>query len=216
MLPMNKPPIIDISRTISSQAVVYPGDDPLQVESLCSIQPDCPCNITKLGWTTHFLTHVDPPLHFVEDGASLDDIPISRFIGEAVVIAIEGDMVLASHLAALGELSGLNLLFKTRNSTKSDTDPFDQNHVYISQEAAEAAVEAGVNLVGIDYISVDQYGNDQYPAHRILLTNNVLILEGLILTDVLPGRYTVIALPLKIAGGDGSPVRAVLIPQPKE
>lgn len=213
---MKKRSIIDISRTISSQSVVYPGDDPLQLDKLCGIQPGCPCNITRLGWTTHFLTHVDPPLHFVENGASLDEIPIDRYFGEALVIEVDGDSVLESHIPTTGLAKGVNLLFKTRNSKRGDTEPFDADHVYVSRHAAQSAVEAGVNLVGIDYISVDRYGDEEYTAHRILLLNNVLILEGLNLSHVAPGRYTLVALPLKIAGGDGSPVRAVLIPIPDE
>ena len=79
--------------------------------------------------------------------------------------------------------------------------------------AAAAAVERGVNLVGIDYLSVDRYGDGTYPAHRTLLRSGVLILEGIDLAHVAPGRYVLFALPLKIAAGDGSPVRAVLLPQ---
>ena len=203
--------VYDISRAISAKSVVYPGDDALQVEPLCSIDPSCPCNITRLGWTTHFLTHVDPPLHFVEHGASLDDVPLERFIGDALVVEVAGDFVSVTDIPSEVESKGISLLFKTRNSAISEDQPFETNHVYISGEAAEAAAARGVNLMGIDYMSVDRFGDDNYPAHRALLSNNVLILEGLNLTGVPAGRYTLVALPLKIAGGDGSPVRAVLL-----
>lgn len=206
------PKIIDISREIAPDSVVYPGDDPLEVSRFCTIDESCPCNITKLGWTTHFLTHVDPPAHFVKDGGFLDDVPLERFTGPALVIEVEGDAVLASDLPARENILGKNVLFKTANSTRSEAEPFDQNHVYISAEAAKAAVERGVNLVGIDYLSVDRFGDEEYPAHRTLLGNGVLILEGLNLAKVPPGEYTLIALPLKIKGGDGSPVRAALVP----
>lgn len=206
-------PVLDVSRTISSDSLVYPGDEPLVVNKLCQIEPGCPCNISQLGWTTHFLTHVDPPLHFVPDGISLDEIPLHRFIGEALVIDVVGDAVVPEHLPLADTVRGCNLLFKTRNSATVDSKVFDENHVYISAKAAEVAVERGVNLVGIDYLSVDRSGDETYPAHRTLLKNNVLILEGLDLSLADAGRYTLIALPLKIAKGDGSPVRAVLIPR---
>ena len=210
---MNQEPI-DISRTISTNALVYPGDSPIEVTPLCKIGPDSPCNILQLGgWTTHFLTHVDPPLHFVKDGASLDEIPLSRFIGDTLVIEADGDAVSPSHIPSGDEIKGLNILFKTRNSATWNDHVFNENHVYVSGGAAELAVARGVNLVGIDYISIDRFGDEAYPAHRTLLQNGILILEGLDLTHVTPGRYTLIALPLRIAQGDGSPVRAVLIPQ---
>jgi arylformamidase len=206
--------LIDISRMISNDAIVYPGDDPIQISTLCSIAPDCPCNIMTLGgWTTHFLTHVDPPLHFVENGDSLDQIPLNRFMGEALVVEVHGDAVLPSHIPPSDKIKGINLLFKTRNSEIVASTVFDENHVYVSAEAAKIIVERHVNLVGIDYIGIDRYGDKAYPVHRTLLPNNVLILEGLDLSKVQPGYYTFMALPLRIVGADGSPVRAVLIPK---
>lgn len=205
--------IIDISRTISPAALVYPGDAPLGLEKLCQIDSNCPCNITQLTWTTHFLTHVDPPLHFIEGGASLDEVPLHRFSGDALVIEVYGDAVQAGDIPLEPEARGRNLLFKTRNSKDRDPRIFDERHVYISSEAAKVAVARGVNLIGIDYISVDRFGDETYPAHQTLLGNGVLILEGLDLTDATPSLYTLIALPLKIAAGDGSPVRAILIPK---
>ena len=203
---------LDVSRTISSDSLVYPGDPPLGVSKFCEIEPGCPCNISQVAWTTHFLTHVDPPLHFVPDGASLDEIPLHRFVGNAMVIEVSGDAVLAEHIPPADIIRGWNLLFKTRNSLSVESKTFDQNHVYVSDEAAAAAAQRGVNLVGIDYLSVDRFGDENYPAHRTLLQNDVLILEGLDLSSAKAGNYILIALPLKIAKGDGSPVRAILIP----
>ena len=99
--------LIDISRPISSGGLVYPGDPPLEVERLCTVGKDSPCTITSLGgWTTHFLTHVDAPLHFVAGGATLDNTPLDRFIGEAIVVEVEGDAVLPEHLPAEAGLAG--------------------------------------------------------------------------------------------------------------
>jgi arylformamidase len=207
--------LVDISRTIHTNALVYPGDTPLELSRLCTVGPESPCTITQLGgWTTHFLTHVDVPLHFVAGGASLDETPLDRFAGDAIVVEVDGDAVLASHVPAGEALDGVGLLFKTRNSDRFDQGAFDEHHVYVSEGAAKAAVERGVNLIGIDYLSVDRYGDETYPAHRSLLGSGVLILEGIDLSHVAPGRYVLFALPLKIAAGDGSPVRAVLLPPP--
>lgn len=202
--------VIDISRRIAPDALVYPGDEPLRMEPLCGIGPGCPFSITRLGWSTHFLTHIDPPSHLLLEGASLDDIPLHRFIGEAVVVEVMGDAILAEHVPAAAR--GCNVLFKTRNSAAYELGHYDEQHVYVSAGAAEAAVACGANLVGIDYLSVDRSGDETFPAHNILLRHDVLILEGIDLSDVAPGRYQLITLPLKIAAGDGSPVRAVLLP----
>jgi arylformamidase len=204
--------IIDISRTIAPGALVYPGDPPILAHSLCSIGPDA-YNLTQLNWTTHILTHLDAPLHFAAGAPSLDSLPLDCFMGPALVIEVEGDAVLPRHIPA--DPAGMNLLFKTRNSAQWDADAFDPSHAFVSAEAAALMAARGVNLAGIDYLSVDRYGDGAYPAHRALLGAGVLILEGVDLAGVDPGRYRLIALPLKIDHADGSPVRAVLLPESK-
>ncbi|MGH2732237.1 MAG: cyclase family protein [Actinomycetota bacterium] len=204
--------LFDISRTIGPDAVTYPEDPPPGTEALCVIGDDAPCNITRLtGWTTHFLTHVDAPLHFIQGGPSLDDIDPARFISQALVLENSADAIGPSDVPPRVEIEGKSVLFKTRNSTDPAPGGFDEKHVYLSAEAAAELAAGRANLVAIDYLSVDRYGDDNYPAHRTLLEANVLILEGIDLADVPPGRYMLVALPLKIAGADGSPVRAVLL-----
>lgn len=102
--------IIDILREIATNSLVYPRDAPLEMNKLCCVGADSPCEITQLGgWTTHFLTHVDPPLHFVEHGLPLDGIPLERFISQALVIEVEGDVVLPEHIPADQDLGGKSL-----------------------------------------------------------------------------------------------------------
>jgi arylformamidase len=203
--------LIDISRVIADGGVVYPGDDPLKMERHWQIGPDCPFNMTRLQWMSHFLTHLDPPLHFFPNGQSLDEIPLERFMGEALVREVAGDCVRGEDIPAAEEIGGKNLLLKTRNSKAFDPRRYDEHHVYLTAGAARAAVEHQVNLVGFDYLSVDRFGDSDFPVHRTLLGAGVLILEGIDLSAVAPGRYRLIALPLRIAQGDGSPVRAVLL-----
>jgi arylformamidase len=174
-----------------------------------AIKSGGPYNVLELRWNTHLLTHLDAPYHFFDDGAAVDQIPPERFMGEAVVIAVDGPAVREEHIPE--PAAGLSLLFKTRNSELWDARAYDCEHVYVTAEAARRMVERRVNLAGIDYLSIERSGDAAFPVHRALLGAGIPILEGLDLAGVEPGRYTLIALPLKIAGGDGSPVRAVLI-----
>jgi arylformamidase len=212
MKPLPQTSSIDISRRISPEAVSYGDGEPLGMKPVCSVGVNgSNWSITKLDWTTHFLTHVDPPAHHIPGGATLDQVPVARFMGPAIVVEAKGDAVEASDVP--GEIAGLNILFKTRNSSVATNAPFARDYVYISAAAAQALVRERVNLVGIDYLSVDPFGAESFPAHTALLGNDILILEGADLSSVSPGRYHLVALPLRIAEGDGSPVRAVLFPE---
>ncbi len=203
--------LIDISRTISNRAVTYPGDMILNHNPLCEIDNESQCSITTLGnWSTHFLTHIDPPSHFIKGGKSISDIDINRFCGEVKIIEVDSDIIQPKHIINQNMKPGISIFFKTRNSDIATDAPFCKDHVYISDKAAEYMVECGINMVGIDYLSVDRFGDETYPAHYTLLKNDILIFEGILLEDVEPGNYYFYALPLKINDGDGSPVRAVL------
>ncbi len=198
----------DISRTITAEPLVYPDDPPVRMERAVRIDEGSPFNVLHLSWSTHFLTHIDAPRHFFEEGESIAELAPERFIGPAVVVEVEGDAVQARDVPDVAP--GVNLLFKTRNSVHWDSSVYDEQHVYITCEAAEAMVASGANMVGLDYLSVDRFGDEAYPVHRALLGGGVLILEGIDLSGVEEGAYTLYALPLKIEAGDGSPVRAVL------
>ena len=205
---------IDISRTIAAGAPVYPGDTPPVVNRRCDIARGDPFGILEFQCSGHVLTHVDAPRHFFPEGEAVDEIPPERFLGPAEVIEVDGPAVLPEHIPQ--QAAGLNLLFKTRNSSHWDAPEFDPEYVYISAEAAETIVERGANLAGIDYLSADRFGDDAYPAHHTLLGAGILILEGIDLSGVEAGSYTLYAAPLKIAEGDGSPVRALLIPHEEQ
>jgi arylformamidase len=206
--------LIDISRVIDPMSTVYPGDSQVEFEAIASLTSPSssdPCNITEVkNFTTHLLTHVDVPRHFLAEGKTLEEIPLSRFTGPAIVVDVSGKSV-ESHNVPAGIPSGLNILFRTNNSSLGDSEPFPEDHVYVSEGAAAALVEARVNLVGFDSLSVDRFGDEEYPAHKTLLGHDILILEGLRLAEVAPGEYVLYAFPLRIARGDGSPVRAILM-----
>jgi arylformamidase len=200
--------LIDISRPIAPGALVYPGDPPVAIEPLCRLASGDAFNLSQLRFASHTLTHLDAPRHFFDDGAAVDELPPERFLGEALVVAVEGPVILPEHVPE--EPRGLNILFRTRHSGPW-SGLFDSSHVYVSADAARRMADGGANLVGIDYLSIDRAGDEDYPAHRALLGAGVLVLEGLDLAAAAPGRYRLIALPLRLAGGDGSPVRAVLL-----
>jgi len=203
--------IYDISRVISNEALVYPGDDQLAMTPQYEIGADSPCNITKLvNWTSHFLTHVDAPYHFDKDGETLDEVELSRWIGPALVFEMTEASITGEFINSLNLPRDINVLFKSRHSAPYFKGQFDENHVHITKSGADALVASGINLVGLDYLSVEEFGNEDYPAHRTLFAHNILILEGIDLSAVAPGQYNLIALPLKIIAGDGSPVRAIL------
>lgn len=201
----------DISRQIFPGAVVYPGDDPISLDPICEIGPEAPCRITSLsGVSTHVLTHIDAPAHFIAGGRTLSDFSVNDFLLPAVVVHVSGEVVEVANIPTDDDLAGGAVLFKTANSAIADQAPFVEGHSYISAEAAEALASLDVALVGIDYLSVDRFGDEEYPVHKALLRKGILVLEGLYLADVPEGLYSLYAFPLRIRDADGSPVRAVL------
>jgi arylformamidase len=208
---MTPPSLIDISRAIRSGAPIYPGDPPVRLARVAAIGPDCPYQLSTLSGSAHLLTHIDAPAHFVAGGATIDQIPLERFLGPALVVEVAGDAIGPADLPPAADLRGVGLLFKTRHSAGPLPAAFDERHVHLVPAAARALAAAGVNLVGIDYLDLERPGDPAYPVHRILLEAGVLILEGLDLSAAAPGRYTLAALPLKLAGAEAAPCRAVLL-----
>lgn len=177
---------------------MFPGDPPIHIESLSRISEGAACNMLRLSCANHILTHLDAPLHFFPQGLALDDLPLRRFLGPALVIHSPTPEIQASTIPASCE--GLNLLFRTGSED-----------AHFSRAAAERIAASRANLAGIDSLSVDPVDSADFFVHRTLLGNGVLILEGLDLSQAAPGPYTLVALPLKIARADGAPARAVLL-----
>jgi arylformamidase len=204
--------IYDITVPISAELPVYPGDPNIQLDRIMSLEKGDIANVTRLCCSTHIGTHVDPPSHFIAGAMSLDELPLETLIGTARVVDV-GDVPAIDRTVLDGcNLSGANrVLFKTRNSAFwPEADKFHEDFVYIEPDAARRLVELGVQLVGIDYLSVEKFNFDEPTTHLVLLGANVIIVEGLALRDVPPGDYELLCLPLKIKDGDGSPARVVL------
>jgi len=204
--------IYDISVPISNDLPVYPGDPEIKITRTHSLEKGDIARVSHLSFNTHIGTHIDPPYHFVMDGKTLDHVPLDLLIGPARVIDV-GDVDSIS-LAALegADLDGVTrVIFKTRNSRFwQESNEFRKDFVYLEPEGAELLVKRGIKLVGIDYLSIEKFNFDAPTTHWTLLGNNIIIVEGLDLSEVHPGDYELICLPLKIKDGDGGPARVVL------
>lgn len=199
--------IIDISVPLSPSTVSWENELAPVIERVNSIEAGDGYNLSRLAFGSHSGTHVDAPLHFIEQGGSVDQMPLDALIGPVVVIdardvAKEIDLELVERELPPG---CERVVFSTRNSELWDQPSFSNDFVGISPRAASLLVERGVRLVGIDYLTV---GAPE--THRELLSHEIILLEGLDLRGVAAGRYRLVCLPLCIVGADGAPARAVL------
>jgi arylformamidase len=203
---------IDISVTLKSGMVHWPDNPPVKIERMLDMEKGAVCNVSTLSLGAHTGTHMDAPLHFIRDGVGLDVMPLDATIGPARVIEIRAEeSITPAELKPYRIRRGERILFKTRNSARVwKTDEFDENFVYISKEAAQNLAELGVRTVGVDYLSVGGFRRDGVETHRALLGAGIWIIEGLNLSEVKPGKYELLCLPLKVLGGDGAPARAIL------
>ena len=207
--------IFDVTVPFSDDLPVWPGDPAIQARPLARIRDGSSCNVTQLVMPSHCGTHVDPPWHFIDDGAHLDELPLERWIGPCQVVQIPLDVrrIGPADLDQAGVSSNTSrLLLKTANADKWHPGKlaFDSDYVALTPEAARWVVERMIELVGIDYLSIELFDDEANETHRTLLGNNVLVIEGMDLRRVEPGDYTLICLPLKLRGGDGAPARVIL------
>lgn len=208
--------IIDVTLRISPGLMTWPGDPPVEIVRTSRLEDGADANVSQLRLGSHTGTHVDPPAHFIPGGATIDEIPLDALMGEAIVVEVmgTGGLVEAEHLGALSiDADATRLLVKTENSRfwLEPSSRFPDDFVALSESAARWLVRRRVRMVGVDFLSVERDGHPDYPVHRTLLGTGVVIVEGLDLSRVRPGRYTVVCLPLRIEGGDGAPARVVLI-----
>jgi arylformamidase len=203
--------LIDISLPIRDGMIVYEGDPGVSVSSAMALDRGDPANVSMLQFGSHTGTHLDAPLHFIDGAASVDRLPLDLLIGPARVVEIDAERLIEpAHLGALPLDGCTRLLLKTRNSALWDRPAFSRDYTALSEAAARVLLERGIKLIGVDYLSIEAFGAEGHRVHRLLLGAGVVILEGLDFRRVAPGEYELICLPLRIAGGDGSPCRAIL------
>jgi arylformamidase len=204
--------LYDISRTLSAELAVWPGDQPFQPTWSARIGRDSVVNVGAVRLSTHAGTHADAPLHFEAGGLAIDQVPLLQFIGPAYVHHTTDDPVRPGDLAAVDLRRYPRLLLRTRHSDVPDA-VWDEALVPLLPETIDFLGEQGVVLVGTDAPSVDPADSTTLAAHHALARWNIINLENLVLREVPAGGYFLVALPLKLAGLDAAPVRAVLLPE---
>ena len=202
---------IDISLPIREGMIVYEGDPDISVRPALALERGDPANVSTLRLGTHTGTHMDAPRHFIDGAAGIDALALDTLIGPVLVAEVDAERLIEpAHLAALPLDGHVRVIFKTRNSSLWDRASFAREYVALSLASAKLLIARGVKLIGIDYLSVEAFGVVGHPVHKTLLGAGMVILEGLDLRRVTPGVYELYCLPLRIAGGDGAPCRAVL------
>lgn len=205
----------DITLTISPEMVVWPGDPSVELSQISEISKGDEANVSYIQMGVHTGTHVDAPYHFIDGEKTVDDLDISLLTGRAYVLHLPDEVdVITKEIVEKSSIPPRTkrVLFKTRNSRHWTTahTVFDEDYVGVDEEAAAALIQRGVKLVGVDYLSVAPFSEDG-PTHKVLLSAGIIIVEGLNLSEVQQGRYTLYCLPMKIGGVDGAPARAILI-----
>lgn len=208
--------IYDVSVPLSAETPTYPGDPGIEIRQWLTLAAGDVANVSLINFGLHSGTHVDAPAHFIAGGSTVESLPLESLIGEAEVVEVASEVRVINEdfVAANCARGAQRILFKTRNSAfwSNPQEGFRSDYTYIHPDAARRLVESGIKLVGIDYLSVEQFQSQKFETHQTLLSNGVVILEGLDLREVTSGFYELFCLPLKIAGGsgDGAPARVIL------
>jgi arylformamidase len=207
--------VFDISVTITPGIPVWPGDDQVELHRRTKIEEGANANVSFFAASAHTGTHVDAPYHFLSEGNTVENLPLDVLVGPAQVIQVTSNVeVITAEVMEKLKFEPLveRVLFKTSNSDlwKNPEAPFNTHFVGIDESGARFLVDHKIKLVGIDYLSISPYKKSR-PTHEVLLGAGVVIVEGLDLSGVSAGKYTLCCLPLKLKGADGAPARAVLI-----
>jgi arylformamidase len=207
------PTIYDISLPIVTGGLVYPGNPEITITPQQEISKGAGANVSSLAFGSHTATHVDAPKHFFNEATGVDAIPLDVLMGPAVVIAVpESAMSVGEEELRRHELSGhRRVLIKTRNSSFNREREFHKDYTYLAPDGASYLVSLGIRLVGVDYLSIEQFHSGHHRTHRTLLERGVVIVEGLDLSAPAAGPYELCVLPLRLVGLDGGPARAVLV-----
>lgn len=201
----------DLTAKIGEEIVVFPGDPQYKIDHVQSLDTGSQFHLSEIRLGNHTGTHIDFPAHVIKGGKTSNDFPIDSLIGSGIIIevpqhevSITGDFVRKQSI-----LANDFVFFKTSNSNISKQEKFTEKYVYIEPEAAKELLNKNVKVVGIDYISVDKYEAETLPVHKSLLSNDVLIVEGLELNSVPIGRCKIYIMPINIDKMDGLPARVV-------
>jgi arylformamidase len=204
----------DITLPVSSDMPVWPGDPAFELQHTDSMDAGAEVNTSRMIMSVHMGTHVDAPHHFLNNKKTVEQLPLNILFGRAYVLALPDVDLITAEVLEKADIPPRTrrILFKTRNSQlwAQGVKTFQTDFVALAADGAQYLVDRGFKLVGVDYLSVAPF-SDGRPTHEILLRAGVVVVEGLDLSAVAPGRYTLHCLPLKLVGSDGAPVRAVLV-----
>lgn len=202
----------DISLPFDENIALFPGDPPFKRERVRSLDKGDRVNLSLLYMGAHTGTHIDAPLHMKRQGSDVARYAAEKLVGRARVIAIQNQQAVTQEELLEKNISGTKkLLLKTRNSTLWSQGGFVKDFVYLEETAAKYLAWLGVELVGFDYLSIEKFGAETFPAHLALMEMGVVIVEGLNLLTVPEGEYLLFCGALKIPGSDGAPARVVLL-----
>jgi arylformamidase len=200
----------DVTLRLSARLPTYPGDPAFELEAVQRISDGDDANVSRMRVGTHAGTHVDAIHHFRDGGTTVDELPLELLVGPARVVEVSADRGIGPE--HLGEVrpGDERVLLKTRNSSLWELGRFTPDYVFLSEPGAEHLIRSGVRLVGIDYLSIEEFDRPGARVHHLLLGQGVVIVEGLDLSRVSGGVYELICLPLPVEGADGAPARVVL------
>jgi arylformamidase len=202
---------IDVSVPLDGNLASYPGNTPFSLEAVKRIAKGDSSNVSSLHMSAHAGTHVDAPRHFFDNGLGVDALPLEMLIGRARVIEVTSRRGIGANELTGADLSEeVRVLIKTHNSKLWGSPEFHRDYVGVTEAGAKHLVDHGIKLVGVDYLSVEEFKKPGAPAHRVLLGGGTIVIEGLNLRDVEPGVYEMFCLPLRVVGADGAPARVVL------
>ena len=202
---------IDITMPIRNNMVHWPGDTDILVKRINSIGAGYNYNLTNISFSAHTSTHMDAPLHFIDNAKDISTLPFNAVIGKAKIIEIKDTIsIKPEELETYNIEENDRILFKTRNSSVDwGMEEFISEYVFLTTEAAKYLAEKKIKTIGIDYLSIAGLNNTE-EVHKILLSSEIWIIEGLLLNEVTEGLYDLICLPINIVGSDGAPARAVV------
>lgn len=205
---------IDISFPYYEGMTIYPNNPQYVCQKVSDMQNGDSCNVSRITLGTHTGTHIDAPAHFVQDGMTIDRLPLERINGKVKVLRINEEVITKECLEKYEIERDDILIFRTSNSDVFEGTRVLDAYVTLDYEGAQYLVDKKVRMIGIDYMTIERPGDLREPeksVHTIILGNGIPVLETLDLRDVEEGEYTLMCLPLKLQGSDGSPVRAVLV-----
>ena len=204
--------IIDVSVPIDARLPLWPADPPFKTWRFLDRDNGDAVNASAIACSVHTGSHVDAPVHHIPGGAGVDQLPLEQLIGPAYVVGLPDVAAIGPAELQAVPAGSTRVLFKRRNSAfwSNRESGFRKDYVAVTPQGAQVIVEREIRLVGVDYTSVEPFDADG-ETHRQLLGAGVVVVEGLDLRRVQPGRYTVICLPMKITEADGAPARVVLL-----